>query len=95
MNKSHTNKAKQEIFQKNAGKKNDDNYQSDITSFDDDVTTTDNDVMTTSDESDKATPKQGVRCKTPDPKQDLGATALVAIMEPVTENSSSGAPNSP
>jgi hypothetical protein len=25
----------------------------------------------------------------------LGATALVAIMEPVTENSSSGAPNSP
>jgi hypothetical protein len=29
-----------------------------------------------------------VRCKTPDPKHDLGVMALVAITEPATENSS-------
>ena len=79
-NNSNKNYAKQEIFEKisQQNKMKLIRVMSDVTSSEDDVTTTDDDVTATnSDVSDKATQKRGFRCKSSDPKQDLGVTALV------------------
>jgi hypothetical protein len=93
-NKSNNNNAKQDFFKKKTAAKNG-TYHSDVTSSEDDVTTTDDNVTTTnSDVSNKTTPKKGVRCKTPDPNQDLGVMTLGAV-EPATKICLEEVPNSP